>query len=90
MGRHSSRVGQRPSQQHLYLGVDAAELVVGPTDERVVDGRIKAKQDLRQELGTSNTLLITYNVNSFDTADVYRHADHCRPRYIDVTFRPSH
>jgi hypothetical protein len=46
MGRHSSRVGQRPSQQHLHLGVDAAELVVGPPDERVVDGRIEAKQDL--------------------------------------------
>src|ERR1035437_8554542 len=46
MGRHSSRVGQRPSQQHLHLGVDAAELVVGPTDERVMDGRIEAKQDL--------------------------------------------
>lgn len=46
MGRHSSLLGQRPSQQHLHLGVDAAELVVGPTDERVVDGRIEAKQDL--------------------------------------------
>jgi hypothetical protein len=46
MGRHSSLLGQRPSQQHLHLGVDAAELVVGPTDERVVNGRIEAKQDL--------------------------------------------
>src|SRR5674476_1608992 len=43
---HTSRVGQRPSQQHLHLGVDAAELVVGPTDQRVMDGRIEAKQDL--------------------------------------------
>ena len=46
MGRHSSRAGQRASQQHLDLGVDASELVVGPTDKRVVDGRIEAKQDL--------------------------------------------
>ena len=42
------------------------------------------------ELGTSNTLLITYNVNSFNTADVYSNVDNYRPRYIDVTFRPSH
>lgn len=42
------------------------------------------------ELGTGNTLLITYNVNSFDTADVYRNVDNYRPRYIDVSFRPSH
>ena len=46
MGRHSSRVGKRPSQEHLHLGVDAAELVVGPADERVVDGWVEAKQDL--------------------------------------------
>jgi hypothetical protein len=42
------------------------------------------------EFGTSNTLLITYNVNSFNTADVYSNVDNYRPRYIDVTFRPSH
>jgi hypothetical protein len=34
------------TKQHLHLGVYAAELVVGPTHERVVDGRIEAKQDL--------------------------------------------
>ena len=38
------------------------------------------------ELGDRNTLLITYNVNSFDTADVYKNVDNYRPRYIDVTF----
>jgi hypothetical protein len=36
------------------------------------------------ELGDSDTLLVTYNVNSFDTADVYRNVDNYRPRYIDV------
>jgi hypothetical protein len=43
-----------------------------------------------QELGTSNTLLITYNVNRLDRADVDRNVDSYRPRCIDVTFRPSH
>lgn len=42
------------------------------------------------ELGTSNTLLITYKINRFDTADVYRNVDSYRPRHIHVTFRPSH
>jgi hypothetical protein len=46
MFRHSPLLGQRASQEHLHLGVDASELVVGPTDERVVDGGIEAKQDL--------------------------------------------
>lgn len=36
------------------------------------------------ELGDRDTLLVTYNVNSFDTADVYRNVDNYRPRYIDV------
>jgi hypothetical protein len=62
MGRHSSRVGQRPSQEHLHLGVDAAELVVGSTDERVVDGRIKAKQDLP-------ALAHVYSEPAFTTGD---------------------
>lgn len=38
------------------------------------------------ELGDANTLVVTYNVNSFDTADVYRNVDDYRPRYIDVRF----
>ena len=37
---------ERPAQQHLDLGVDAAELVVGPAGDRVVDGGIDAEQDL--------------------------------------------
>lgn len=37
------------------------------------------------ELGDPDTLVVTYNVNSFDTADVYRDVDNYRPRYIDVT-----
>jgi hypothetical protein len=36
------------------------------------------------ELSTKGALLITYNVNSFDTSDVYSNVDNYRPRYIDV------
>lgn len=36
------------------------------------------------ELGDRDTLLVTYNVNSFDTADVYSNVDNYRPRYVDV------
>ena len=39
------------------------------------------------ELGTGGALLITYNVNSFDTSDVYSNVDNYRPRYIDVDVR---
>ncbi|MFB2598181.1 DUF4185 domain-containing protein [Herbiconiux sp. P17] len=31
------------------------------------------------------TITVTYNVNSFDTADVYANVDNYRPRYVDVT-----
>ena len=41
------------------------------------------------ELGSANTLVISYNVNSFDTADVFANVDNYRPRYIDVTVRPA-
>src|SRR5438034_1902976 len=34
---HPPGVGERPAQQHLDVSVDAAELVVGPADQRVVD-----------------------------------------------------
>ncbi|RNE66761.1 DUF4185 domain-containing protein [Cryobacterium tepidiphilum] len=37
------------------------------------------------ELGNGHTLLVTYNVNSFDTSDVYTNVDNYRPRYIDVS-----
>jgi Domain of unknown function (DUF4185) len=36
------------------------------------------------EYGNPNTLLVTYNVNSFDTNDVYSNVDNYRPRYVDV------
>src|SRR5450631_2007764 len=62
MGRHSSLLAQRPSQEHLHLGVDAAKLVVGPADERVVDGRIEAKQDLP-------ALAHVYSEPAFTTGD---------------------
>lgn len=38
------------------------------------------------ELGDRDTLVVTYNVNSFDTADVYANVDNYRPRYLDVRF----
>ncbi|MFD4421114.1 DUF4185 domain-containing protein [Agromyces sp. NPDC058484] len=36
------------------------------------------------ELGNGHTLMITYNVNSFDTNDLYEEVDNYRPRYVDV------
>lgn len=36
------------------------------------------------ELGNGHTLLITYNVNSFDTNDLYTEVDNYRPRYVNV------
>ncbi|WP_051393140.1 DUF4185 domain-containing protein [Glycomyces arizonensis] len=36
------------------------------------------------ELGSGNRLLVTYNVNSFDSGDLYEEVDNYRPRYIDV------
>lgn len=36
------------------------------------------------ELGGGNRLLVTYNVNSFDTNDLYVNVDNYRPRYVDV------
>jgi len=39
------------------------------------------------ELGDGHTLLVTYNVNSFDTNDVYADVDNYRPRYINVEAR---
>jgi hypothetical protein len=35
-------------------------------------------------LSDGNRLLVTYNVNSFDTGDLYEEVDNYRPRYIDV------
>ncbi|WP_157683555.1 DUF4185 domain-containing protein [Microlunatus soli] len=36
------------------------------------------------ELAGDGELLVTYNVNSFDTADVYAEVDNYRPRYLRV------
>ncbi len=36
------------------------------------------------QLGDGHTLLITYNVNSFDTNDLYVEVDNYRPRYVAV------
>jgi hypothetical protein len=43
---HPARVGECLAQQHLDVGVDAAELVVGPSRKRVVHLRVDAQQDL--------------------------------------------
>lgn len=41
------------------------------------------------ELGNGHTLLVTYNVNSFDTNDLYTEVDNYRPRYVDVDLKLS-
>ncbi|WP_051325958.1 DUF4185 domain-containing protein [Glycomyces tenuis] len=38
-------------------------------------------------LGDGDTLLVTYNVNSFDSDDLYDEVDNYRPRYVDVDVR---
>lgn len=40
------------------------------------------------ELGSKDTLVISYNVNSFDTNDVFANVESYRPRYVDVTVTP--
>jgi hypothetical protein len=44
------------------------------------------------QLGNGHTLLISYNVNSFDTNDLYVEVDNYRPRYVevDVKMRNGH
>jgi hypothetical protein len=44
--RHPPRIGQRSAEEDLHLSVDAAELVVGPPDEGVVDGRVDPEKNL--------------------------------------------
>ena len=43
---HPTGVVEGAAQQHLDLGVEAAELVGGPAREGIVDRRIDAQQDL--------------------------------------------
>jgi hypothetical protein len=37
---HPSLVAERSAQDHLDLGIEAAELVVGPAGKRIVDGGV--------------------------------------------------
>ena len=41
------------------------------------------------ELRDGNRLLVTYNVNSFDTSDLYEDVTIYRPRFIGVTLTPT-
>lgn len=41
------------------------------------------------QLGSRQELLVSYNVNSFDTDDVFADVDNYRPRYIRVRFTES-
>jgi hypothetical protein len=43
---HPASVVEGVSQQHLDLGVEAAELVSGPPGQRIVNGRIESQRDL--------------------------------------------
>jgi hypothetical protein len=43
---HPARVVEGAAQQHLDVGVEAAELVSGPPRQGVVDGGVDAQQDL--------------------------------------------
>ena len=39
---------------------------------------------VHEETGDPNTLLISYNINSFNFADVFKNADNYRPKFITV------
>lgn len=41
------------------------------------------------ELGDGHSLLVTYNVNSFDTDDLYLDVDNYRPRYVEIDAKVS-
>jgi hypothetical protein len=43
---HPAGVGERPAQEHLDVGVEAAELVAGPAHQRVMDRGIDTEQYL--------------------------------------------
>jgi hypothetical protein len=45
-GWHAARIGQGAAQQHVNLRIQAAELVVRPPREGVVQGRIESEQQL--------------------------------------------
>jgi hypothetical protein len=44
--REPAGVLERAPEQHLHLGVEAAELLVGPAHQRIVHRGIDAQQDL--------------------------------------------
>jgi hypothetical protein len=43
---HPAGIGQRVAQQHLDLGVDTAELVIGPARQSIMDRWVDAKEYL--------------------------------------------
>ena len=45
VARCPAGVGERAAEQELDLGVGAAQLVVSPSGQRVVDGGVEPQQD---------------------------------------------
>jgi hypothetical protein len=43
---HAAGVVECPAQEELDLGVEAAQLVAGPSGERVMNGGVEAQRDL--------------------------------------------
>jgi len=43
---HSTGLAESPPEEHLHVGVETAELVVSPADQRVVDRGVHPEQDL--------------------------------------------
>jgi hypothetical protein len=44
--RHAAGVVQSTAEEHLYLRVEAAQIIGGPPGERVMDGGIESQWDL--------------------------------------------
>jgi hypothetical protein len=43
---HAPGIGQRAAEEHLDVGVEAAELVAGPAHQGVMDRGVHTEQDL--------------------------------------------
>src|SRR5919199_1072792 len=56
---HPPGFAERPAQEHLHVGVDAAKLVIGPTHQRLVHCRVKPEEHLATRAHVYNDPVLT-------------------------------